>query len=119
MKACKLITYRQRFARTAPSPRAMRFQDSKNRGRASPVKIIFAWGPQALLLKQQRSEGNVDRGRAARQDYFLGFFDAEHRNENRALFESSRGCVLLYRIVCHSTLITSVALNLQNLQIKF
>ena len=30
---CRLITYRQRFARAAPAPRA-------NRGRASPVKII-------------------------------------------------------------------------------
>ena len=34
---CRLITYRQRFARAAPAPRAKRF-DSKNRGRASPVK---------------------------------------------------------------------------------
>ena len=31
---CRLITYRQRFARAAPAPRA------KNRGRASPVKIM-------------------------------------------------------------------------------
>ena len=37
--SCRLITYRQRerFARAAPAPRAKRF-DSKNRGRASPVK---------------------------------------------------------------------------------
>ena len=33
---CRLITYRQRFTRAAPAPRAKRF-DSKNRGRASPV----------------------------------------------------------------------------------
>ena len=33
-----MITYRQRFARAAPALRAKRFDDSKNRGRASPVK---------------------------------------------------------------------------------
>ena len=47
MLDCRLITYRQRFARAAPAPRAKRFDaliqrivDSKNRGRASPVKML-------------------------------------------------------------------------------
>ena len=47
---------------------------SKNTSDPQNTKII-AWGPQALLLKQRenvggkrRSEGNVDRGRAARQE---------------------------------------------------
>ena len=34
---CRFTTYRHRFARAAPAPRAKR-NDSKNRGRASPVK---------------------------------------------------------------------------------
>ena len=37
---CRLSTYRHRFARAAPAPRAKR-NDSKNRGRASPVKSIM------------------------------------------------------------------------------
>ena len=35
---CRFTTYRHRFARAAPAPRAKRNDDSKNRGRASPVK---------------------------------------------------------------------------------
>ena len=35
-RCCRLTTYRYRFARAAPAPRAKR-NDSKNRGRASPV----------------------------------------------------------------------------------
>ena len=40
MGYCRLTTYRHRFARAAPAPRAkiQRIVDSKNRGRASPVK---------------------------------------------------------------------------------
>ena len=38
---CRFTTYRHRFARAAPAPRAKR-KDSKNRGRASPVKYICA-----------------------------------------------------------------------------
>ena len=34
---CRFTTYRHRFARVAPAPRA-KLIDSKNRGRASPVK---------------------------------------------------------------------------------
>ena len=36
---CRLSTYRHRFARAALAPRAKR-KDSKNRGRASPVKAL-------------------------------------------------------------------------------
>ena len=36
-RACRLTTYRHRFARAAPAPRAKR--NSKNRGRASPVNV--------------------------------------------------------------------------------
>ena len=50
---CRLTTYRHRFARAAPAPRAKR-NDSKNCGRASPVKCgCFAakfrhlWWPHA------------------------------------------------------------------------
>ena len=35
--SCRFTTYRHRFARVAPAPRA-KLIDSKNRGRASPVK---------------------------------------------------------------------------------
>ena len=36
---CRFTTYRHRFARVAPAPRAKLIdEDSKNRGRASPVK---------------------------------------------------------------------------------
>ena len=35
---CRFTTYRHRFARAAPAPRAKR-NDSKNRGRASPVNL--------------------------------------------------------------------------------
>ena len=35
---CRLTTYRHRFARAAPAPRAKR--NSKNRGRASPVNPV-------------------------------------------------------------------------------
>ena len=37
---CRLTTYRHRFARAAPAPRAKR-NDSKNRGRASPVNTSY------------------------------------------------------------------------------
>ena len=37
-QACRFTTYRHRFARAAPAPRAKR-NDSKNRGRASPVNV--------------------------------------------------------------------------------
>ena len=44
--ACRLTTYRHRFARAAPAPRAKRKdskrKDSKNRGRASPVNRLRA-----------------------------------------------------------------------------
>ena len=36
---CRFTTYRHRFARVAPAPRA-KLIDSKNRGRASPVKVV-------------------------------------------------------------------------------
>ena len=36
-ECCRFTTYRHRFARAAPAPRAKRNDDSKNRGRASPV----------------------------------------------------------------------------------
>ena len=38
---CRFTTYRHRFARAAPAPRAKRNDDSKNRGRASPVNEFF------------------------------------------------------------------------------
>ena len=42
MPTCMFTTYRHRFARAAPAPRAKRNdskrKDSKNRGRASPIK---------------------------------------------------------------------------------
>ena len=41
---CRLTTYRHRFARAAPAPRAKRNKDSKNRGRASPVKYMVRIG---------------------------------------------------------------------------
>ena len=38
LDACRFTTSRHRFARAAPAPRAKRNdEDSKNRGRASPV----------------------------------------------------------------------------------
>ena len=37
---CRLTTYRHRFARVTPAPRAKR-NDSKNRGRASPVNAVL------------------------------------------------------------------------------
>ena len=45
-KVCRLTTYRHRFARAAPAPRAKR-NDSKNRGRASPVngKVFSDFDP--------------------------------------------------------------------------
>ena len=39
---CRFTTYRHRFARAAPAPRA------KNRGRASPVKILSHLLPKTL-----------------------------------------------------------------------
>ena len=50
---CKFTTYRHRFARAAPAPRAKRNDDSKNRGRASPVKrehrrCCARWAMRAL-----------------------------------------------------------------------
>ena len=48
LSRCRFTTYRHRFARAAPAPRAKR-NDSKNRGRASPVKlsrgVSAAWDP--------------------------------------------------------------------------
>ena len=44
-EACRFTTYRHRFARAAPAPRAKR-KDSKNRGRASPVKEKRTSGQQ-------------------------------------------------------------------------
>ena len=41
-ECCRFTTYRHRFARAAPAPRAKRNDDSKNRGRASPVKVSGA-----------------------------------------------------------------------------
>ena len=49
--ACRLITYRQRFARAAPAPRAKRFEDSKNRVRASPVNAC-AHGPSDMIARR-------------------------------------------------------------------
>ena len=61
--ACRLTTYRHRFARAAPAPRA------KNRGRASPVNSLArcreAAAPRAKLLPCQASK-TAFRSRCAR-----------------------------------------------------
>ena len=47
---CRFTTYRHRFARAAPAPRAKR--NSKNRGRASPVNISKLYPPFALSYSE-------------------------------------------------------------------
>ena len=49
--------------------RARRARPPEVRAACVSTWLGEAWGPQALLLKQQRSEGNVERSRAARQGY--------------------------------------------------
>ena len=44
------------------------------------VRVLVAWGPQALLLKQ-RSEGNVERSRAARQGFGLWFWSEGQKSK--------------------------------------
>ena len=56
---CRLTTYRHRFARAAPAPRAKRNNDSKNRGRAPPENsraVASAFGaPHVTLTRALRA----------------------------------------------------------------
>ena len=67
---CRLTTYRHRFARAAPAPRAKRNDDSKNRGRASPVNKIVSrltFIIYGLTLRPTPSANSIrPEGRAAR-----------------------------------------------------
>ena len=54
ISSVKFTTYRHRFARAAPAPRAKR-NDSKNRGRASPVKPDAVWPTAAKRQPRARS----------------------------------------------------------------
>ena len=62
---CRFTTYRHRFARVAPAPRA-KLIDSKNRGRASPVNIVKLAGLRGSSLRFQQSLGTSGNVKPAR-----------------------------------------------------